>query len=265
MSNPEATDSDTTKERPILFSGAMVRAILDRRKSQTRRVVTKSTSACASPWGRLVFDDTQVPCGAMPLFADDGYLHVPCRPHPDEPQTADYWTRDRVYCRFEPGDRLWVRESFCGHWTAHAGRNNEWCGCKVLPERCLTNGESIPQNNGSTSVTSPDNPLGLWYKATSEKPCGHSRWKPSIHMPRWASRITLEVAGVRVERVQDISWSDAIAEGCKDPRRCAIRIDPANPKSPVFQFRELWDSINAKRGYGWEENPWVFVVEFRED
>ena len=84
-----------------------------------------------------------------------------------------------------------------------------------------------------------------------------TRWRPSIHMPRWASRITLEVTGVRVERVQDITPEDAEAEG----------IEPYAPiyapsASAIDAFSELWDSLNAK--YGWDVNPWVWVVEFRQ-
>jgi hypothetical protein len=78
-----------------------------------------------------------------------------------------------------------------------------------------------------------------------------SQWKPSIHMPRWASRITLEVVSVRVERLQDISRVDAIAEGCCDP-------DSSTPK---LAFEMLWQSINGPGS--WEANPWVWVVEFK--
>ena len=80
-------------------------------------------------------------------------------------------------------------------------------------------------------------------------------------MPRWASRITLEITGVRAERLQSIEWDEAIAEGIPDPRRAARRIDPV--EGTVAQFRQLWDGLNAARGHGWEANPWVWVVEFR--
>jgi hypothetical protein len=88
-------------------------------------------------------------------------------------------------------------------------------------------------------------------------------WRPSIHMPRWASRILLEVKSVRVERVQEISPSDAISEGvaceCEEFGKCAIT---DSCLGSVREFMTLWNSINEKRGYGWEKNPWVWVVEF---
>jgi len=115
----------------------------------------------------------------------------------------------------KPGDRLWVRET---HYVFSAGY-------KDGRDRHIV------------------------YRATEpDAPCG---WTPSIHMPRWASRITLEVVSVRVERVQDISEADAASEGT-----------PILQGGNRTEFRMLWDSINAKRGYGWDANPWVWVIEF---
>jgi hypothetical protein len=98
-------------------------------------------------------------------------------------------------------------------------------------------------------------PLTEWHKARDSV--------PSIHMPRWASRITLIVTDVRVQRVQDISEADAIAEGCPG----TLGPDPEFPDewdpSPVEEYRALWDGLNAKRGYGWDENPWVAAYSFR--
>jgi hypothetical protein len=79
-------------------------------------------------------------------------------------------------------------------------------------------------------------------------------------MPRWASRITLEITAVRVERVQDITEEDAEAEGALS---CYEPDEAEHPDGCVCQFRNLWDTINSKRGYGWDVNPWVWVVEFR--
>jgi hypothetical protein len=95
-------------------------------------------------------------------------------------------------------------------------------------------------------------------------------WRPSIFMPRLYSRITLEVVGIRVERVQDISASDALAEGIERSQRvkgmAVIKNDDLggyDVVKPVYAFYRLWDSINAKRGYSWESNPWVWVIEFK--
>lgn len=98
--------------------------------------------------------------------------------------------------------------------------------------------------------------VGLAYRATNPELNG-CPWRPSIFMPRWASRITLEIVSVRVERLNDISEEDAMAEGVTRP--------PYYSAAPHYQiwFRNLWDSINAKRGYSWDSNPWVWVIEFK--
>lgn len=130
----------------------------------------------------------------------------------------------------KPEDRLWVRESFC-------------------------------INNGQ------DGTSGLVYKEGY-----HARfipkWKPSIHMPRWASRITLEITNVRVERVQDIYEADAFEEGINTESDEYMRLERDQNGgavgSPAIQmFRGTWDFRYAKRGYGWDKNPWVWVIEFK--
>jgi hypothetical protein len=88
---------------------------------------------------------------------------------------------------------------------------------------------------------------------------GFVKWRPSIHMPRWASRIMLEVTDVRVERVQEISTVNAEAEGCEG-WQCRPKLYETVQRA---EFRELWDSINAKRGFGWKVNPWVWVISFK--
>ena len=118
------------------------------------------------------------------------------------------------------GDRLWVRETF---YTDNYRRSN---GLPVL------------------------------YKAD-----GHIRsWKPSIFMPKEYARIWLEITGIRVERLQDITPGDAKAEGCITQCDCGECID----STPRGHFQDLWTSINAKRGYGWDTNPWVWVISFKE-
>jgi hypothetical protein len=93
-----------------------------------------------------------------------------------------------------------------------------------------------------------------------------TKWKPSIHMPKWASRIWLEITGVRVERVQDIKVHDCIREGVIHSVSSAtgrLNLDRSHEQTK-WDFETLWDSINKKRGYGWEVNPWVWVYEFKK-
>ena len=137
----------------------------------------------------------------------------------------------------EPGSKLWVRETW---QQIHPVGNGQWAFAEPLSS----------DNAKYELVYAAD-------RGRDEPP----KWRPSIHMPRWASRITLEVTGVRVERVQEISGLDAIAEGRPfDLRDENIATSLRNAKA---WFRELWDSINAKSGNDWEANPWVWVVEFR--
>lgn len=209
------------KERPILFSGAMVRAILEGRKTQTRRVVkpTQSTPKVAplrmEPWiidGEWQEDDNGLPCWA-------GF-------HPDYPGEAKWFT-----CPYgQPGDRLWVRET----WSKETIDSTE----RIVYRADIANGHNF---------------IG---------------WRPSIHMPRAYSRITLEITDVRAERVQEISEADAKAEGALQEFRTVVMRPDGGPDyhlplSYRAGFANLWDSINAKRGYGWDSNPWVWVIGFR--
>lgn len=123
----------------------------------------------------------------------------------------------------QPGDRLWVRET----WQLNGNQRED-----------------------------------VVYRATANL---HSEipWKPSIFMPRWASRLTLEITRVRVERVQDISEKDAKAEGTTlNPDYVKQKLYGDQDGGWTFEYRKLWDSINAKRGFGWFKNPWVWVIEF---
>lgn len=200
-------------ERPILFSGAMVRAILEGRKAQTRRVVkpTMSTPKIAplemEPWiidGERQEDDNGLPCWA-------GY-------HPSYPGEAKWFT-----CPYgQPGDRLWVRETW--------------------------------------HLWGPPEHQTLAFRADCADAENYT-WRPSIFMPRWASRITLEITDVRVERVQAISKADVLAEGISRYTFAKGAIS-ATPPDPRWKFIELWDGINAKRGYSWASNPWVWVLTF---
>jgi hypothetical protein len=209
------------KERPILFSGEMVRAILEGRKTQTRRVVKpvqsepKIPPLTMEPW--MMYGEQEVDDDGRPMW--EGY-------HPDYPYDAKWFT-----CPYgKVGDRLWVRETF---WTAGEIPN-------------------LPTVYADDYIKTPNGYASVVYRADGGYEDG--AWKPSIFMPRWASRILLEIVAVRVERVQDISERDAHAEG--------LGMSPMLPH-PRAWFRDLWNSINAKRGYSWESDPYVWVVEFR--
>jgi hypothetical protein len=198
------------KERPILFSGLMVRALLAGKKTQTRRIVKPQ------PVPFVAHDEP----GPFVWF-DRQFRGLQQQGRVREAELAQLIA---PLCPYgAPGDRLWVRETW-----------------KPWPN---TAGAELRGPNGDGAI----------YKATWDKSGGH-HWKPSIHMPRWASRLTLEITGVRVERVQDISEADAEAEGASE------RFVAANHRNA---FECLWNLINAERGHTWETNPWVWVVEFR--
>ena len=134
----------------------------------------------------------------------------------------------RIRCPYgQPGDRLWVRET----WAAFGVRE-------------------IPKERGCHVVIYRED----------EEPVQHAYgWRPSIHMPRWASRITLEVTDVRVERVQDITLDDVNAEGVSESRTTFI--DEHNARG---HFADTWNNLNAKRGFSWDSNPWVWCVTFKQ-
>lgn len=149
---------------------------------------------------------------------------------------ADGDCKSDLRCPYgQPGDRLWVRETWA-HETDFG----------------TATGKALYRADGDNRETECGMPT--------------DKWRPSIYMPRWASRITLEIVGVRVERVQDITEYDAMAEGIDAEHADGlgfVAIGPNGYRPFVTAFRELWDSINAKRGYGWSVNPFVWVVEFK--
>jgi len=218
------------KERPILFSGEMVRAILDGRKTMTRRVMKPQLELDTGNriWWKGDWDTGGGPRAGVCTHGSPG-------------SSEPTWTLNEItgHCPYgRPGDRLWVRETH-SLWFDNDGP------CKVRGYRA-----DIPPE--SWDGFGCDDP---WWLDT--------KWRPSIHMPRWASRITLEMTNVRVERVQEISEEDARAEGIEPLyRRVNERFNgPVGNLKPGFH--SLWDSLNAKRGYSWESNPWVWVVEFK--
>jgi len=240
------------KERPILFKGEMVRAILEGRKTQTRRVVKE---ACPT-WDRI-FCDELTGCATIGVYADDG----------------SRVRGDKFVCPYgKKGDRLWVRETWkVGAWrdggqiavdykaSPDLGRT-PWCfpprdKFAKLAAQSFEDCETAFDND-DPNIWEGEKPGMAFMWEVGNSPC---RVRPSIHMPRWASRIDLEVTGVRVERVQDITEDDAREEGICDshPEGCCDG-DCINTC-----WRVLWDSINKARGFGWSVNPWVWVVEFK--
>ena len=213
----QARIMSTVKERPILFSGAMVRAILDGRKTQTRRVVKQATGPSLS-----------VDCNEDGI-AELSWLHGP-GPGYDVEETIKH-----VACPYgKPGDRLWVRET----WAQPAALDPGPTVYRADYPACVPAGfENIPPAEAIT-------------------------WKPSIHMPRALCRLMLEITGVRVERLNDCSEADALAEGLKPaPGGWWSGAEGQAAPTPQAAYALLWDSINGAGAWG--ANPWVWVVEFR--
>ena len=217
----------STKERPILFSGPMVRAILEGKKTQTRRVVSAKSSIHAE-W----------PLTGLQSFGDGvASFHVQ--------NDVDSYTTERVNCSCgRGGDRLWVREIFCPEGDAGA------CWYRA----------GVPVYDAGEIVGWNDYPYRL---GEFLDPPAKMTWKPSIFMPRWASRIMLEVIGVRAERIQDISYDDCCIETGSPLKWTGEGPEPYHRDMHAI-FRDLWDGINARRGYSWESNPFVWRIEFRK-
>ncbi len=214
------------KERPILFSAPMVRAILACTKTQTRRVMSLHPSAiaccCGGTAARWVSEGDRWHCGTC-----GGGARL-------RPRDVEY-----ARCPYgQPGDRLWVRET-------HAPQPDCWGSWDRW-----TRGEGGP------------GPV-IHYKASDQR-AWVDRWRPSIHMPRWASRITLEIASVRVERLQSISREDALAEGIVQLRDGGYGL-PAGEyyhhSDPSQSYFQLWADINGPGSV--EANHWVWVINFK--
>lgn len=210
------------KERPILFSGEMVRAILDGRKTQTRRVVKPQPPNWA--WTRV-----------------KEYAEI--RGLTQQVGKIEYWIKPCPYG--QPGDRLWVRETWRAEELPVYGED----GIRYRAD----NHFQIIENTFEASEK-----WGDAYRPGM-------KWRSSIFMPRWASRITLEIVSVRVDQVQDISEDDAKAEGItlQFPTRSVPHRVGGDVWTYPNAYARLWDDINSKSGLGWDANPWVWVVEFR--
>lgn len=190
-------------EKPILFNGNMVRAILDGRKTQTRRIIKirDGEDFCA----RNAIDQAVFTTDSVTYHA----VNPPCR----------------------EGDVLWVRETFGGQVRNYGG------GVGRFTVFCATNPKAVDY------ISSCGTPFPV-------------KWKPSIHMPRWACRLFLRVKSVRVERLQEISEADAIAEGFPFPKGQ----NENYPDRARYWFKNLWSDVYGSSS--WESNPLVWVVEF---
>lgn len=228
------------KERPILFSGPMVCAILERRKTVTRRPVKPGFPSSVTE----VFPYAGAPHAWMPALP-----------------SGEPWYEQVRECPYgRPGDRLWVRET----WLEDPEDDGTWAytqymGCKGSPL------SDIPKR-----FQKPEHCI---FRASWDGSA--LRWRPSIHMPRWASRILLEITEVRVERLQDGEGetdfeSRYVAEGIHRIHHgdgehyyhpFKSEPGPGNWADPFDAWRELWVSING--GDSWNANPWVWVVEFK--
>jgi len=225
------------RELPILFSGPMVRAILEGRKTVTRRVFAPEHMT----WPRKGFYETHALRGGELMTTGFGPFH------------PERWLS---YCPYgQPGDRLWVRETW-------AVQRHEPCLPHERDYQDLISPVVRYRADGSTRRIQGDRSTGVGvYHGAVEKT------RVSIHMPRWASRITLEVTGVRVERLQDISTEQAVAEGMHTfPHKGGTAYawsadDKHGHASATGAMRWIWDQINGEGA--WHANPWVWVVEFR--
>lgn len=200
------------KERPILFSAPMVRAILEDRKTQTRRIVK------GAAWKMIFFDDE---CDSWCGSNEEDFMNDP-HAKVIPPQYG------------VPGDRLWVKETFQMHTTL--------AGIRV----------TYREDNSDAWIEPPE----TWEGIPDD-----NHWRPSLFMPRWASRITLEIEAVRVERLHEISEEDSVAEGIIAPRMDHSLCEATDHPIATLVFSELWESINGPGS--WDANPWVEVIQFR--
>lgn len=227
----------------------MVRAILDGRKTQTRRIISPQNSVFGSVNTRRFWEHADFAAPHPGTLVDgkgnsDWYLHVPCHCQDGTHFTlskevdCDYcreygWqgTRHRLYPKMETGMSLWVRET----WTP------------------------IPNMKPAGYFSDPKwiNRVA-WYAADNDRPTWGGKWKPSIHMPRSVSRITLEITEIRVERLQEITAADCRAEGVIQDRGDGETWYEGKEQDI---FARVWEQINGPGS--WDANPWVWAVEFR--
>lgn len=214
------------KERGMIFNGEMVRAILDGRKTQTRRIMKVQLSEDFTPMNMALETDYKARWYTPGIVDKDGYLQ------PASKEVFGVSNENEGYsCPFGAvGDRIWVREAFASGLSTKS----------TLAYRATHKREDLEDG---------------FYDAI--------KWTPSIHMLRWASRITLEITDVRVERLNSISQSDAIAEGAPPSHRSidAVSQHFGYPDFSRSWFGQTWGHIYGEES--WQANPWVWVIEFK--
>lgn len=241
------------KEHPLLLSTPMVQAVLDGRKTQTRRVLKQNNTLFDGythiPYGLdgHTFQDfdlanARVSRGPSPAGNPGPYLKA------SYPRGME--TTHRLYPRIQPGDRIWFRET----WALTESDSGPVVAYKAGGRRIHM---LLNDDHGQPTVNAigpdPEDP-----SYTVE------RWRPSLYMPRWACRLVVEVVSVRPERVKDITEKDAIQEGIESTAEGDWRNymdQAARLASPVGSFRSLWTSINGPGS--WTANPWVWAYKFR--
>lgn len=241
------------KEKPIIFSAPMVRAILKGNKQQTRRIIRKEITEKIGNLLRLLR-----PCRRGKYeFMSDGQNEVNLKPFAF------------------PNDHLWVKETWADVNTEEG------------PAICYRADGSYRSWHDFSKTFGPDYGAGpsmdyeaypgdysMWWSDLLASAPDHG-WNPSIHMPKWASRLKLSVVRIRIEQLHDISTTDAIAEGVPETYADALTMFGQKAlknrdnhlwdnHTPIENFQWLWDSINSEK-YSWKSNPWVWVIEFQKN
>ena len=236
------------KERGMIFNAEMVRAILDGRKAQTRRIIKDQPES--SEFGlRYIAESSLAKEVGMYFWSQSDACGLKSRSNP-------------FACPYgKPGDRIWVRETFSciGNEDGHP----------VDAKGNLCSREDSQRIYRASAIQKPNN-YGLWsfpddadWKPHTKDYQYEGAWRPSIHMPRWASRILLEITDVRVERLNAISQADAIAEGAPPSHHS---IDAVSKQFGYPDFSRSWFGQTWQHIYGeesWKNNPWVWVIEFK--
>ena len=229
------------KERGMIFNSEMVRAILDGRKTQTRRIMKVQPES--NQLGLLLITDST-------KHSDIGKYHWA------ESNATGNHVRSKLFSSpfGAVGERIWVRETWATlgnedgcyvDWEDNLCKGDERSAARIYRASC----EQRPGDYGLWSI--PDD--AYWKPHTKEHKF-EGAWRPSIHMPRWASRILLEITDVRVERLKSISDRDALREGCS-------AADMKSGDCVADVFARLWASIYGSDS--WNANPWVWVIEFK--